>query len=180
MARETYPPMPRARLAIGAVILALADIFSKYVTFWILGEPDITVGHGRAVIPGFFYLTTRYNKGVSWGWFSKSPAMILVFVNLLILGGVIYVFFFTRKLPVNRWMLAVGMLLMAGAVGNMYDRLFHAGVRDFLDFVIPVMRYDYPVFNLADIFIVGGVLTALVEPYLSRRFGGGGAKAENG
>jgi len=161
--------MPRRTLLTGSLALAFTDIMSKYVIFWVLGQPDVMSHHGKTVIPGFFYLTTRYNTGFSWSAFSGVPWLLSAFINLLILGAVVYFFFFTRRLPVNKWTLACGMLIMGGAVGNFYDRVFHVGVRDFLDFVIPVINYNYPVFNLADVFIVAGVIIAIMEPYLAGR-----------
>jgi len=151
-------------IIVGTLILAVIDIASKYIVFTALGEPQN--GHGTTIIPSFFYLTTRYNPGISWSWFAGTPVLILGFINLLILGAVIYVLFFTRKIPVNVWTKAAGMLIMAGAAGNLYDRIFCNGVRDFLDFIIPIWGYNYPIFNFADIFIVAGVILAFLEPNL--------------
>ena len=62
--------------------------------------------------------------------------------------------------------MAVGMLLMGGAVGTLYDRVVFHAVRDFIDVVIPLVKYDYLVFNVADVFIVAGVIVFFLEPYL--------------
>jgi len=168
VADEIHPPMPRWTLLIGVVALAVVDIASKYVVFAILGEPQYAA-HDKALIPGFLYMTTRYNTGFSWGMFRGIPGLLSAFINLGILGAVGYVFFFTRRIPVNRWTVAVGMLVMGGALGNLYDRIFHTGVRDFIDFVIPLVKFDYPVFNAADVFIVAGVIIVFLEPYLNKR-----------
>jgi len=171
--------MPRKPLVVGSLLLAAADVFSKYLVFAVLGAPNYANPHDFAVIPGFFYFTTRYNPGFSWGMFSGIPWLLSAFINLLIMLAVGYIFLFTRKIPVNRWTIATGILILGGALGNLYDRLFFSEhmVRDFLDFIIPVARYDYPVFNLADVFIVVGVIIALAEPYLARRSSG---KAKDG
>ena len=51
-------------------------------------------------------------------------------------------------------------LLMGGIIGNLIDRLFLGYVRDFLAFRI--FNYNYPVFNLADTFIVVGVILLII------------------
>ena len=45
------------------------------------------------------------------------------------------------------------MLLLGGAVGNFIDRLFRGEVVDFVDVLIPIINYDFPIFNVADLCI---------------------------
>jgi signal peptidase II len=51
--------------------------------------------------------------------------------------------------------------LMGGIIGNLADRLLFGYVKDFLNFYI--IGYDYPVFNIADIFIVTGVIMLIIS-----------------
>ena len=51
-------------------------------------------------------------------------------------------------------------MILGGAFGNLFDRVFFGYVIDFLDFNI--FGYDYPIFNLADTFIVCGIIIILV------------------
>ena len=55
--------------------------------------------------------------------------------------------------------LSYGMII-GGIVGNLFDRVFYSHVIDFLDFKI--LGYNYPVFNLADTFIVVGIIIMII------------------
>ena len=52
-------------------------------------------------------------------------------------------------------------MLFAGIIGNFIDRLVNGFVIDYLNFYI--FGYDYPVFNIADIFIVLGIILMIID-----------------
>ena len=95
------------------------------------------------VFPGVFHLTLTLNTGVAFGLFRGYgfglTVLTLAFLSVLVVSSVRRG---TAERPeVTRWSLA---LIVAGAVGNLIDRVRFGGVVDFLDFRV------WPIFNLAD------------------------------
>ncbi|WP_067951966.1 signal peptidase II, partial [Sulfitobacter sp. HI0129] len=57
--------------------------------------------------------------------------------------------------------------IIGGALGNILDRLRYRAVTDFLDFYIGTAHW--PAFNMADVFVVGGVMLLLIAPWVGAR-----------
>jgi signal peptidase II len=102
------------------------------------------------VIPGFFNITRIHNRGAIFGTFSrtddKTVFVLLTAASLAALAMVVYYFFKTAAS--DRLMKVSLTLIMAGALGNQFDRLVRGHVIDFLDFYIG--QAHYPFFNVAD------------------------------
>ena len=75
-----------------------------------------------------------------------------------LLASVAFIVFLFRTKNKNRFMRMSVTLLLAGAVGNLYDRMFLGDVRDMLRFDF----FDFPIFNIADSAIVIGVILLLI------------------
>jgi signal peptidase II len=115
------------------------------------------------VIPGFFNLTRIHNRGAIFGAFNqmnnKTVFSILTAASLLALGLVVYYFFKTP--PSDRLMKISLSLILAGALGNIVDRIARGHVIDFLDFHI--RDAHWPFFNVADSCItIGAVLMIFI------------------
>lgn len=132
---------------IGVLCLAI-DRLSK---FYIVN--NFVAGGSIPVINNVFHITFHLNDGAAFSILG-GRTMFLVIVSIIIMVSILY-FIITRKPENNLFMLSLTFIL-AGAAGNLYDRLFNAGeVVDFFDFRL----INFPVFNVADIFVsVGAVL----------------------
>ena len=101
------------------------------------------------VVKNFFHLTLVKNKGAAFG---LLPGYLPLFLAVSFVTIIIILFLhFQKKIKARAGTFALGLIL-GGTLGNLYDRLFHGAVIDFLDF-----RF-WPVFNLADSAITGGVI----------------------
>lgn len=109
-----------------------------------------------SVIDNFFRLTYYQNTGAAWS-ILEGHGYILIFVSIIML---ILVFNMMYSYEANTFNdLAFGILL-GGILGNLCDRVFYGMVRDFIDLCI--FGYEFPVFNIADMAIVIGVILILI------------------
>lgn len=134
-----------------AITTLLIDQISKGVL-----EIYFKLGEKVAIIKDFFYITYYHNTGAAWSLLTDKRYLIIIIS--LIATIIIYRFMYVFK-ENTRNNIAFG-LLTGGIVGNLLDRVLFGYVRDFFDFYL--FKYDYPVFNVADIAIVIGVLLLIV------------------
>jgi len=111
-----------------------------------------------ALVPGLS-LKLVFNSGVSFGFFSGSPVLVLIVTIALVLALMLW---FVRT-PSSQDALALGCII-AGAVSNLADRSVHGAVTDFLAW--GPMSSPFFVNNLADIWITAGVLILFGGPML--------------
>lgn len=110
-----------------------------------------------SIIPSFFSITYVKNEGAAWSLFSGRQ-FLLIFISLFALFALYYYFMKGKKLyPLE--IISYG-LLFGGIFGNLLDRIIRGHVIDFLEFTI--FHYHFPVFNIADICIVIGVLFTIL------------------
>ena len=144
----------RAVFLVIAVAGALLDLASKEMAFRALGVASAAqrpVPHVPIeVIPGWLAWRASANTGIVWGLFQNVPGLftVLSIVAIPLIGGL----FWRTPAPDRRFTAALGLVL-AGALGNLYDRLVYGHVRDFIDFYV----INYPTFNVADSLICVGV-----------------------
>jgi signal peptidase II len=110
------------------------------------------------VIHGFFNLTQVRNTGGAFGIFGGDKgglgSLLFILVSLIAIGILLFLFF---KMKEEKEMLSFSLsLVLAGAIGNLIDRLHYGEVIDFLDFHL--FSYHWPAFNIADSAITTGVI----------------------
>ena len=120
------------------LILAMLDQFTK-----ILILRFIPFQESILVIPNFFSLTHVYNTGAAFGMLHDSNLFFLILATVAFVALVLMRKHFQGGLMQTGW-----ILLMAGIIGNVTDRLRLGHVVDFLDFQLG--SYHWPSFNVAD------------------------------
>lgn len=140
--------------ASGAVFAALLVLLDQYTK--LLSAAHLKRQEAFELIPGVLELKYLYpeNRGIAFGMFQGKTAFFAV-VSLILFAVIIWVF---MRLPKERYylpLMTVCVLMLSGALGNLIDRVFRGYVIDFIYFSL----IDFPIFNMADIYVVcGGIL----------------------
>ena len=103
-----------------------------------------------------FYLI--WNKGIAFGLFSFNESLIYNSVSLII--GLIIIAILILIIKSEDIKKYAFLLVLGGALGNLYDRFYYSAVPDFIDFHIREIHWF--IFNVADIFITLGVIFLIV------------------
>lgn len=140
----------------GIGFFVFLDQFTKYLIHSFLGASSFIP------VTSFFNLVCLKNKGVSFGLLQAGSPLGIFFLALLatVILIVLGVWYMRALLaPLTSWGL---ILIMAGAIGNLIDRVRFGGVIDFLDFHID--RWHFPAFNVADsVITLGAILMVLTQ-----------------
>lgn len=132
-----------------------ADTLSK-----VWAEQALELGQHISILGDVFQITLGYNTGVAFGMFANTGSITLILTGIVIAGLSIWMLraFRAKELPQASGF-ALGLIL-GGAFGNFADRFTDGRVTDFLDVGIGTLRW--PTFNLADSFVVVGIVLLLV------------------
>ena len=144
--REQVQKAFRLTLAAETVLTALLVLLDQATK--LAAVSALKDGGPYVLIPGVFQLQYLENRGAAFGLLQNARIFFLA-VTLIALAAVIYVLV---RLPLKRKYIVLRFLMVliaAGAVGNMIDRVFLGYVRDFLYFSL----IDFPIFNVADIYV---------------------------
>lgn len=159
-----------------ALLGLLLDQGSKYGVFaWLYHDGQ---GGRYEVVPGAFelvsYFTTKdgavqpqVNHGALFGLAGEYQTRAnSVFALVSVLAAIAIVYWSTRRATARDGYLCAALgLILAGTLGNLYDRLVFAGVRDFLHWFY---LFEWPVFNIADCCLVVGAFLLLAQAFWTR------------
>lgn len=124
----------------------------------------------------FLEFTYIVNFGAAWSMFSDFPEILTALACLALVS----IYFFRKSLQLERNSIQIIFgLICGGIVGNLSDRLFRepGAVVDFIDVYLPLVNYDYPVFNIADSGIFLGAFAYLGLSFVESRKEGDAPKA---
>lgn len=133
--------------SIIGIILILIDQITKCIVL-----NNFYEGQSIQIVNNFFSFTYVKNSGAAWGMFGNST-IALTILSVVIVGLFIYVY---RMYHSEKFIQLSLALIIAGAIGNLIDRVRMQFVVDFFDFKI--LGYNFPVFNVADIAVTIGTI----------------------
>ncbi len=140
---------------IFTTIFFLIDISSKYIISKI-----VTLGNSIDIIKDFLRISYVKNTGAAFSILDGNTLLVTI-IGIVI---IIMIIWYLYKNKVNKMIDKIGYsLILGGSIGNLFDRVCYGYVRDFID--IQIGEYNYPIFNLADSFIVIGVILLFISAW---------------
>lgn len=143
-------------LLLSALIIAM----DQWLKFWIVDA--IPLGGFHAFIPNFISLTYVQNTGAAWS-ILEGQMWFFLLATVVVVGIAVYYLF--KNVKGSRWLNFGISLIIAGALGNIIDRIR-------LGFVVDMFRTEFmnfPIFNIADCSLVVGVALIMIYLFMEDR-----------
>lgn len=118
------------------IVLVFIDQFTK----------KISIGTDIEIIPNVLNFTYVENTGVAFGFFEKNNFLV---INILFILLILIYWKIINPTNINS---AAFVFIISGSLGNLINRIFNGYVIDFIN----IKMFNFPIFNLADFFIVFG------------------------
>ena len=159
-----------SRLRVGRIfylLVSVAALVLDRLTKWQV-QRRIELHDSISVIPGFFRIAHLENPGAAFGIFSGTPTPLKLGLLIgLSAVALVVVTILLWKSSTSLSSTSIGLaLILGGAIGNLWDRVLHRRVTDFLLFYYH--QYEWPAFNLADSAIVVGAALLVLDLLFSK------------
>jgi signal peptidase II len=145
--------MPSRNLVRAGLVAALVVAIDRATKLWVVDVLDLRTRLYIPVLDPWLNLTMAWNEGINFGLFDFGAAgrWVLVAVALAIVAALLY---WVRR--TDGWVQPVGVGgVVGGALGNVWDRVQHGAVADFINVSCCGIRNPFA-FNVADAAIFGG------------------------
>lgn len=145
-----------------AILVFIIDIGSKLV---VMNTMDYGWPNRIEVLP-FFNLLYVHNYGAAFSFLSDAGGWQRWLFTAIALGVCGLLLFWMRRTPAsNKIANSAYALIIGGALGNLFDRMYHGFVVDFLDFYWG--NYHWPAFNIADSAICLGAALIIIDGFVN-------------
>jgi len=134
------------------LVIIISIFLDRFTKVWAL--KTLANGNEIELIKDFFSFRYLENKGAAFGIFQGKTFLLVLFTLIAILAIIYYV---VKYKPKSKFIKIGFAFIIAGALGNLYDRIFYKFVVDFI-LVHYKDVYYYPTFNIADILVVVGTI----------------------
>ncbi|MCV6610869.1 MAG: signal peptidase II [Amphritea sp.] len=142
-------------LWLSAIIIVL-DLAIKY---WADAVLPYGIAHPQLPV---FDLTLLYNKGAAFSFLAGAGGWQRWFFAVIAIGvSIVLLVWLARTQRTQRWLGCSLALVLGGAIGNLYDRIVHGYVIDYIS--LHYDQYYFPAFNLADAAITVGAIMLIID-----------------
>lgn len=136
-------------------LILVLDIFTKYLSTFYFKLAEIEV------IKNILYFTYVENRGAAFGIMQNKQWFFILVTLVLIFAMVLYIL---KLKPQSKLLKITLSFIIGGGIGNLIDRIVKGYVVDFID----VRIINYPVFNIADCFVVMGAVLLCIYILFSK------------
>ncbi|MBQ4617564.1 MAG: signal peptidase II [Clostridia bacterium] len=142
-------------LQLAIVLITAALVGLDQLTKW-LATTFLQSGGQVVVWDGVFSFRYTVNTGAAWSMFDGQSWLLIGVTSVMVIG--LMVVLLSGRFRKHKMANVGAVLVVAGGIGNLIDRLCYGYVVDFIKFDF----MDFPIFNVADIFVVLGAVTLFV------------------
>ena len=136
------------------LLLFVATIATdQWLKYWTV--KTLELGESTPFLPHIMQLTRLHNYGAGWSMLSGKTALLLALTAVMLIALAVLLFKRIVRHPLG---VVACVLIIGGGIGNMIDRIVLGYVVDMFDLLL----FDYPIFNLADCFVVVGAILGAV------------------
>ena len=147
-----------------SVLVIVLDLASKW-----LAESSLSLYQQVPVINGLFSFTLAYNPGAAFSFLSDAGGWQRWFFIAIAVGMSILLLVWLARLGRDKWLEAIALsLILGGALGNLYDRVVHGHVGDFI-LVHWQQQWFFPAFNIADSAITVGAVMLIADMFWPKK-----------
>ena len=147
-----------------SVLVIVLDLASKW-----LAESKLSLYQQVPVIDGLFSFTLAYNPGAAFSFLSDAGGWQRWFFIVIAVGVSVMLLVWLARLSRDKWLEPIALaLILGGALGNLYDRVVHGHVVDFI-LVHWQQEWFFPAFNIADSAITVGAVLLIADMFWPKK-----------
>ena len=147
-----------------SVLVIVLDLASKW-----LAESRLSLYQQVPVIDGLFSFTLAYNPGAAFSFLSDAGGWQRWFFIVIAVGVSLMLLVWLARLSRNKLLEPIALaLILGGALGNLYDRIVHGHVVDFI-MVHWQQSWYFPAFNIADSAITVGAMLLIADMFRPKK-----------
>ncbi|MGN6461398.1 MAG: signal peptidase II [Pseudolabrys sp.] len=152
----------------GLIVAVLSTVVDQASKYWVLEGLDLENRGRRAVTPFMDFVLT-WNRGISYGWLQQDTIAGMWLLLAFKIAAVVALWVWLARVDTRWSALGIG-LIIGGAVGTAIDRMLHGAVVEFVLLHLDTVngRFNWYVFNIADVAIVAGVIALLYESLIGQ------------
>ena len=146
------------KILLNSIIILIIFLTDRISKIYILKIAELE-NKVDIYLTAYLNLYLIWNKGVAFGLFSFGDDFIYHFISLIIfIINIVLIVMIIKSDGFKKYSI---ILILGGALGNLFDRIYYSAVPDFID--LHFQGFHWFVFNVADIFITFGVICLILE-----------------